>query len=133
MWGYAALLVGVTVVAVGQLMRLRKHRHPELDPEVLAEREARRQAIVDDALARAGAAGAGLQVTHCTAYGWPHFTVHLPDADRLAALEASGDVAVIRRAFEAAVESAGAIPVEGSTFRSEEGVVFRVAEFGDEG
>lgn len=114
MWVYAAVLVGVTVVAVGQLTRLRHHKHPGISPEALAAAAAERQVLADDALARLGQA---LRVSHESSYGWPCFSVHVESDAALEALELD----TIRAAFTAAVEGSGK-----SGFDARLGVVFRV-------
>ncbi len=124
MWVYAVVLVGVTVVALGQLSRLRHYRHRDLDPETLARHQAEelaeREAVLADALARLGEGGKSLLISHETHYGWPCFTVHLESQEALGAL----DLEAVRGAFAAAVGARA--PAEGLSFDPELGVVFQV-------
>ncbi len=126
MWVYAAVLVGVTAVAVIQLNRLRSHRHPEISPEALQAAADSGQAMIDDALARAAPVGEGLPVSHSSSYGWPKFEVHLGNSAALAALEESGGVETLRAAFGEAVAARGGDLGDGRVFDTNLGVVFRV-------
>lgn len=126
MWVYGLVLVGVTVVVLVQLNRLRHHRLPELAPERLAALADERQAIADDALARCSDPPSGLRITHESAYGWPAFTLHVADAEAAQALRDSGTLDRLRAAFVDAVTAARGPAVEGVAFDPVLGVVLAV-------
>jgi hypothetical protein len=98
-WVYGLVLVGITVVVLAQLNRLRHLQRAELSVEALQALEDARQALVDAALTRAGEFATGLHVTHRSEYSWPLFTVRLENQSQLDALEAAGGVDALRAAF----------------------------------